>query len=240
VLEGEDSLPREVERCIESRRALPRLLSGRIPEETVDRYRRVQTALFEAVSQVADRRIIVDSSKSVQRTDGRSFALQRFTGFDVRVIHLVRDGRAVTWSALKGPGTSDVVYRNLPRFLRGLWTVTDWTITNMVCLAVARRLRPGSVMRVRYEDLMRDPQSELTRIGDFVGVDLTGVSEMIAMGKPLSSGHNVGGNRLRFASAIRLKEDREWQDKLPRIYRGLYWLVAWPVARKLGYRFRCG
>ena len=91
-------------------------------------------------------------------------------------------------------------------------------------------------MRVRYEDLVRDPQSELAKIGDFIGVDLTDVSERISLGQPLSPGHNVGGNRLRFASAIRLKEDREWQDKLPWIYRGLYWLAAWPVARKLGYR----
>ncbi|MFC1531521.1 sulfotransferase [Gemmatimonadota bacterium] len=235
---GEESLSREVDRSVESRRALPRLLAGRLPENMVARYRRSQAALFAAVASVAENRVIVDSSKSVHRTDGRALALQRYTDLDVRVIHLVRDARAVTWSALKGPGGSEKLgyTRVLPPLLRGLWVVADWTITNLVCLVLARRLTPRSVIRVRYEDLVRNPRSELARIGAFVGVNLTDVSEMISLGQPLSPGHNVGGNRLTSTSAIRLKEDREWQDKLPWIYRGFYWLLAWPVAGRLGYR----
>ncbi len=234
------ALKREVEVRVESRRALPRLVSGRLSKRTVAAYRKLQTALFEAVSSVADDRIIVDSSKSVQRTDGRCLALQRFTDFDVRAIYLVRDGRAVTWSALKGPGTSDVSYRELPLFLRGLWTITDWTITNLICLLMTRWLKPGSVLRVRYEDLVRDPQGELMRIGDFMWTDLRCVSDMIGSGQPIAPGHNVGGNRMRFASAIRVREDRDWRDKLPWIYKVLFWSIAWPVARGLGYRLRSG
>jgi hypothetical protein len=123
----------------------------------------------------------------------------------------------------------------LPRFVRGLWTIAHWTVTNLICLAQYNFLRPGTVLRVRYEDLVRDPQAELRRIGAFLGIDLAPITQAIADGEPLTPGHNVGGNRLRFASAIQVKEDSEWREHLPWAYRWLFWLIGWPVAASLGY-----
>ena len=129
----------------------------------------------------------------------------------------------------------DIAGRNLPRFARGVWTIAHWMVTNLICLAIAKFLEPGTVLRVRYEDLVREPLDELSRIGAFLGVDLTTVTEAITAGEPLSPGHNVGGNRLRFASAIQVKEDCEWRDNLPLAYRWIYRMIAWPIAGRLGY-----
>jgi len=232
---------RAIERSVEARHSLPRLLAGRIPLETQAFYGLSQKSLFAAISRVANRPIIVDSSKSVHRTDGRCLALQRLAQLDVRVVHLIRDGRAVTWSGTKiaGHRPEDIGGRRwLPPWLRALWVAMDWTITNLIGIGMVTWLKPGSVIRVRYEDLVRNPRDTLATIGSHIGVDLTDVWEMIEEGRPFHAAHNIGGNRLRFAKAIRLQEDMEWRERMPLHHRVLYAVVAWPAAIVLGYRLR--
>ena len=223
---------------VETLRSYLRLAGGKIPVHMQNRYGELNETLFTEIRAVSECRVVVDSSKSALLATGRVLSLARLTNLNVRAIFLVRDGRGVVWSALRGPGSPERVHRRLPRFLRVLKTAASWSLTNALCILTARLLPEGSTVMVRYEDLVTDPARELDRIGSVVPVDMGPLKAKVRDGARLSVGHNIGGNRLRFEGRVGIKPDFEWQSKLPLWCRALYWLVGWPTALALGYRPR--
>ena len=65
-------------------------------------YAEVWRTIIEAISRVSGRYVIVDSSKTTRGCARRVQVLSELCGFRVKVIHLVRDPRAVMWSVLRG------------------------------------------------------------------------------------------------------------------------------------------
>jgi hypothetical protein len=92
----------------------------------------------------------------------RNFAKTLFNLFpDGKMIHLVRDGRAVASSVMKldwGPNTVN--------------NAAHWWIEKVANgLAVESFFGEDRVLRVRYEDLIRKPEFELRKISDFIEID---------------------------------------------------------------------
>jgi hypothetical protein len=85
---------------------------------------------------------------------------------DMRVIHLVRDPRDVACSSI-GMGWAGNPYHGLGHWLK---TEDSWT-------EVAPRLPETRVLDVRYEDLVAQPEAELSRICAFL--DVAFVPEML-------------------------------------------------------------
>jgi len=80
---------------------------------------------------------------------------------DARFIHLIRDGRAVTASLLPLDwGPNDV-----------LQAAQFWMARCAEGLAAELELGPERVMRVRYEDVVSQPEVTLRRIAEFAGLD---------------------------------------------------------------------
>jgi hypothetical protein len=78
-----------------------------------------------------------------------------------KFIHLIRDGRAVSASVLPlnwGPTTIVAAAR-------------DWLEYIGAGLAAESKLSPGRICRVRYEDLVGEPERELRRLCDFLELD---------------------------------------------------------------------
>ena len=78
-----------------------------------------------------------------------------------RFVHLVRDGRAVAASLLPldwGPNDS-------------LHAAQFWMARCALGLAAELELGETRVLRVRYEDVLQEPETSLRRIADFAGVD---------------------------------------------------------------------
>lgn len=237
-----DSLPhddlrrwRDVQVEVEHRRRLPRLLGGRLPRELVDRYRQATGTLLDAIVREAGARTLVDSSGSGADKAGRPYALDRHTEADVRVIHLVRDGRAVAWSAMKGPGSPEWPRVSLPGPLTALRTGAAWSAANLAGEWIARRLGPARVLRVRYEDLATHPAVELRRIGAFAGLDLDDLIRDVEAGEDLAVGHPVAGNRMRFRDEIRIRPDFGWREGMPAPLRWLLSAQLWPLLLRYGY-----
>jgi hypothetical protein len=194
-------------------------------------YASLWRATFGAIARRSGRDVLVDSSKTMRNAAWRPVELARTADLDVRVIHLVRDPRAVVWSTMRwwwrisdsswsrrwGP---DSPYG---RALRG---VGGWLTANLLVR------RPDIV--VRYEDLMAEPSRELGRIGGAIGVDLTSLGELVEQGAVLEPGHGAGGNSRRRDDVITLKADREWETSLPRFGR-LIASAGRPLARRYGY-----
>lgn len=223
-------------RRVERLSSLPALLLGILPLSWTEEYRAFVRAELEAITRLSGKQTILDSSKSAREAAGRALALTRIAGVPVKRIHLVRDGRAVLWSVKRGDnvrlgdgreGAAASFSFPTARALAG------WFLANSIALLTAAVSPKGSVLRVRYEDLVRDPANELARIGDFLGRDLGEIARRALRGEAFAAGHNTGGNRLRKSGAVRIAEDREWESHLGRPERALYWTLGWPVALAL-------
>jgi hypothetical protein len=228
-------------RRVEDLRALPLLLLRRIPSQHADAYRRLVLEELAAIARVSGKPTILDSSKCAREAAGRALAISSIAGVPVRMIHLVRDGRAVLWSVKRGDNVrlgegynKDAAAFSWPT-LRALG---GWILANAIAFLTAMVSPKGSVLRVRYEDLVQEPRRELLRIGEFLGRDLSPIADRIERGEAFAAGHNTGGNRARKEGALKLHEDREWETRLGRAERALYWTVGWPLAMAIGRRSR--
>lgn len=220
---------------VERRHRLSRLLGGRIADDLTERYREVTEGLLGAIGERVPTPAIVDSSGSGADKTGRPFALDRYTGADVRVIHLVRDARGVAWSSMKGPGSPEWPEVRLPRALVGMRAAAAWSIANLTSEWIAHRLGPDRVLRVRYEDLATRPASELRRIGEFADLEVEDLVRKVEADEPLIVGHNVAGNRLRFRDQIRIRPDFSWRDRMSRPLRWTLTAEVWPLLLRYGY-----
>lgn len=224
-----------VQEGVESRRRLPRLLRGSLPGELVASYRRATGCLLEAIDERTEPPAVVDSSGSGARSTGRAFALARHTDADVRVIHLVRDGRAVAWSSVKRPGSPERPEVSLPRPLVALRAGAAWSVANLACEWIARKLGSDRVLRVRYEDLATRTAEELERVSAFADVELGDLIRKVEADAPLEVGHNIAGNRLRFRDEIRIRPDFSWREAMPAPYRWALTAQLWPLLFRYGY-----
>ncbi|MFY1623129.1 sulfotransferase family protein [Micromonospora sp. WMMD735] len=106
---------------------------------------------------------------------------------ELRVVNVVRDGRAVTnswlqmgwWDGWRGP--ENWFLGPLPTDLQREWEEYDRSFPVLAALgwkmlmdsfAEARAAHPeGQWLDVRYEDLLADPRAEVARMLDFLGLD---------------------------------------------------------------------
>lgn len=211
----------------------PRLaFEQRRPSSSFLEYGEMTGALYRAIGAVSGRPVVLDSSKKPVRT----YALLATGAIDVRVVHMVRDGRGVVWSRLK----------SLPRDVEGgvpsarpptpPWRTTlHWTQANVESEWVTRRAGRSGAARVTYESLVADPRSVLQRLSPVVGEDLGQVMEGLENGDAMTVGHRVGGNRMRFGGSVRLRPDLEWTTRLSPGDGATFWRMAGWLARRYGY-----
>jgi hypothetical protein len=163
---------------------------------------------FEILRRVLDgaRRIkgdqvswLVDSSKSIYRL----LWLKETGRFDVRVIHLVKDPRGFVYSMCKQkPG------------LRRPWRLSKaamrWNIENgLFDRLFEAHFSEDEVLRMRYDELAKEPKASLQRIGAWLGVP----PDEDLPNKFRSESHGIAGNPARFEkSGIRL--DERWRVEL--------------------------
>lgn len=170
--------------------------------------------LYDVVREVTGAQMVVDSSKTYLKAIG----IYQARPDAVRILHLVRDGRAVFYSGIK---------REVP------WaqSLQSWHKHYARALPLlARHVRPEHIMRVKYEDLAREPRRELTRICAFLGLPFE--EGMLDFGT--SQHHLINGNAMKY-SAHGIRFDREWQDKLSDEALAYFERHAGAFNRSLGY-----
>jgi len=201
-------------------------------------YGELTKSLFEEIFRQVPESVsyLIDSSKTSRKSFFRPITLSRYGEMDVRVIHLIRDGRGCMWSNLKGSNRK--IERgedpNLP--FAGLRTAISWPLTNSVADLFKRLEGSRNYLRLTYENFVNRPGESLELIGKFVEVDFTRQIDMLEKEKPIPPTHQLAGNRLRKKESIVLREDKEWKDKLTTWHNFLFWLLDWPWALKYGYR----
>lgn len=180
----------------------------------LDRRLRVNKALAEVVTGLRGARAFVDASKR----PGRLLHLRRIPSFDIRVIHLVRDGRAVARSMARNVG------RNIEDGARSwLGSAQD-----------AERLRPRFAadrwMTLRHEDLCRQPGATLDRISRFIGV-----TPGSSVPDFRSIDHHIIGNRMRLSHTSEIRLDERWRTEMPVEQVRAVERIAGPALERYGY-----
>ena len=187
--------------------SLPRLWLGLTGRAQRDTYRTLQRRIFDHIAARSGATIVLDSSKSARLAAGRPLALRRLLGYDVYVVHLVRNGFATTHSLVRTGSNWALEDHAPPPRLPALRAAVGWTWANLAAAAMKAAFGPDRYLRVRFEDFLADPAAALERIGAFAGADMTPVIQRLREGQDFSVPHMVGGNRVRFQGRIALHRD---------------------------------
>jgi hypothetical protein len=194
-----------------------------------DYYRRV----YRAAAEVSGADVVVDSSK--QASMPHVLAGQR--GIDLRLLHCVRDARAVCYAWTKTVERPDragqTVYmdRYPERDMAMMWSAHN------AAMDLARRWDvPQS--RIRYEDMVRDPRGVVRQGLESVGVAVLAdsLAHIGAGSLRMSETHTVAGNPMRFQTGVvEVRSDDEWQQRMPAGRRRVVTAMTWPLLARYGY-----
>lgn len=227
------SLQRRVDTTL--RLALARL-DGLLPAHADDvrRYLDLTRALYEAIARRADASVVVDSTKR----PSTAYLLAADPGVELAVAHVVRDPRAVvnSWNeAVKLPDKA-ASHAYMPRRAQRQ-TMRRWLTVNLMM----ERLRATGVptKRIRYEDLVSDPQTAMRQVMALWGTSpVVGDLDFITPdGLRTGTSHAVAGGRVRLSSGpLPLRLDDRWRRELSPWRSRLTVAVTWPLMRHYGYR----
>lgn len=115
-------------------------------------HERLTLALLERVS---SGHIMVESSKTPWNSLAAPSRLHRKLGADFQLLHIVRDPRAVSWSAIKKAGRKG---KHPLMALRAGVAALSWSLSNLACTLFGR-MHPDCYTQIRYEDLAQGPSA---------------------------------------------------------------------------------
>jgi hypothetical protein len=153
--------------------------------------------------------------------------------FDLKVIHLVRNGNAVVNSYKRAS--------ERPEFTSGKTTVpgsplqtsTRWVLYNLLAQKLGRHLGPERYIRVRYEDVALRPEEEVRKICSRFGLTY----EEGLLNPTTQSIHNISGSRWRFKSEqkVEVKIDERWRRELSQRDKLTFAVVGGLLNRAYGF-----
>jgi hypothetical protein len=151
-------------------------------------------ALAASILYASGKLVFFDASKEPMAI--RYF--ERDSGMRLQVVHLVRDVRGVSLSRRKNR-----------RELNWQRAVSAWVRMNRSIDRQLRRLPRSRWIRIRYEDLCRNPVATMNRFFQFCGLE-----EHDAVRDFSSTEHHIVGNRMRLAKTAEIKLDEDWRRTL--------------------------
>jgi hypothetical protein len=200
------------------------------------RFNGVNAALVRSLCERTGRRVVVDSSKVGIRLK----YLLRNPGLDVRVIRLVRDGRAVALTYTDPAGYADASDPGLrgggdgSSRDRERLSVKDaaheWRRSNEEADAIVAGLPPSRCTTVAYEDVCTNTDAVLARLWSFLGV----APRDRAAGWRAQAAHVIG-NGMRFDRSDRVQLDDRWKSALDAAALATFDAEAGALNRRLGY-----
>jgi Sulfotransferase family len=198
----------------------------------IDYYVSWLTKLYAAIARVSHANLIVETSKDPY------FAalLARMSGCDVRIIHLVRDSRAVAYSWTRNRSRPSPVGEQqlMPQFHPAA-TATRWVASNAAFHSLATKA--SSYTRVNYEEFVAHPTQMLQKLSAFAESSLCLPStQLTGHSVKLDNHHIFSGNPMRSSTGwLEIHRDDEWQTMLPTPQFAEVTAITWPLLRMYGY-----
>lgn len=179
--------------------------------------------VFGSVADVTQKTVFVDSSKRPEQL----YALQNVGSeeYTIKIIHLLRDGRAVSFSALKRSEEAGIG----SNFFK---TMVTWIVTNMMIRNLKVFFERKNVISVKYEDLCLDPDAVVKSICQ--QFEMPYQPEMTTSFGDIK--HNIGGTPHQFTKRTNIVLDERWKKGLSVKQKALFFVFGRIVNRSFGYR----
>lgn len=225
----------ELERTTNQLRTLPfhRLPALRPGFATaIGEYASSLAKLYSAIACVSGAKTIIETSKDP------NFAslLTHISGNDVRIIHLVRDSRAVAYSWTRTKRMSSPIGKEkfMPRF-SPVETATRWLASNAAFHALVTKRAP--YLRVSYESFIANPRDTLRELSVFADESLIlPLSQLTDNKVNLGDHHIFSGNPMRANTGwMEMHLDDQWQKMLRALPFAEVTAITWPLLRLYGY-----
>jgi hypothetical protein len=201
---------------------------------TLEAYGDLLLHLYGGIRSVAGCRVIVDSSKDPVH----GFVLAQTPGFEVHVVHLVRDPRAVAFSWRRSRRRPEIHWTDEEMPKEHIYTSSiRWSGENALVEWLGRSV--SSYCRIRYEDFVVDPDTALDQIFSPYDWMAAGRQRLSDLAVELEPTHTVSGNPMRFERGkVELKADSEWQGAMTAADRRVVTATAWPLMVHYRYPLR--
>jgi hypothetical protein len=145
--------------------------------------------------------------------------LSRRRDLDLRVLHLIRDGRAVAASIMRHKRADAAA-------AAGAWV----RVNQRAERAIRSHVRPERVMTLRYEDFCEKPDEAFARVARFLGV-----ADDFARGSLDPTEFHVLGNAMRTRPVDEIVSDERWRTMLTPTDLETFNRVAGKLNRRYGY-----
>ncbi len=200
--------------------------------DTIDNYVDQLTSLYAAIARVSGAKTIIEISKDP------TFAclLMRMPGSDVRVLHLVRDSRAVAYSwTRKRREPSPIGGQEFMDQVSPARTARSWVTWNTAFHAFSVARSP--YLKLTYESFIADPRGVLRKLSSFADEELLlPESQLTDTEVKLSDHHIFSGNPMRTAKGwLPLRLDNEWQTRLSGAQLAKVTTITLPLLLLYGY-----
>jgi len=195
-----------------------------------ERYARRLSQLYRAIAHVSGAKVIVDSSKHASY----ALMLSALPNIDLKVLHVVRDSRAVAHAWSKSVPRPEAGGAPMPVYGPAKAAVL-WNVQNAV---IEQMQRHHDYLRVSYEQFVDSPKDVLIDAARFADVgDDTEVLRFLDDGTlHLSPSHTVAGNPMRFLSGdIAIRSDQSWRTAMRPASQKLVSALTLPLQRHYGY-----
>ena len=223
--------PLELQAAVDRTRYIPWMLTGRGHRFQKQRreYAEILGRLYRAIQAVSGAEVVVDSSKDLSTT----FLLRTVPGIEVRVVHLVRDARAVAYSWTKQMakgGSGGEMDRYSPIVVGARYIFAN-------LLLQASRLVGVKMIRQRYEDFVDDPGGSSERLLRFGGISDPSTTHIVGRQMTVDAHHSLGGNPMRFTQGeIEIRLDTAWRREFVGRDRRIVTAMTSPMLMLYRYR----
>ena len=193
-------------------------------------------ALVESLQAISGAKWVVDSSKIALRLK----YLLRIPSLEIKVVRVIRDGRAVALTytdearfadaadpGLRGGGTGE---RRVNAQDNIADAANEWKRSNESADCLVAGLPDSQWMEVRYEELCRQPAATLRCLSEFLGVDPARLNLDFRARE-----QHVIGNGMRLDSTSEIRLDERWKTHLSSADIEVFEKVAGRLNRRYGY-----
>lgn len=186
--------------------------------------------LYEAIVEVSSARVIIDSSKM----PGPAMVVESMDAFDVRVLHLTRDPRAVaaSWAERKeDPNGIHHLESRDPGVVARAWMTRALATESLV------RAGADAYRRESYERFATEPEVVVDEVLGFIGEPAGSPAFVGSSTVLLEATHSTGGNPGRFERRERvISLDDRWRGELDPAARRTVERITTPMRQIYGYR----
>ena len=202
----------------------------------LDDYLAYYLRAYTAIAEVSKSEVVIDSSKHASL----AYCLRSQADLDLRVVHMVRDSRAVAYSWSKVVSRPETTTETHLARYSATSAATRWNVQNGELELLARLGTP--TLRIRYEDLVREPADTLRVIAGFAGLPSDVALPFMPADRPgdwradLGVAHTASGNPMRFATGpVPIRLDDKWRTAMLPGNRRTVTALTFPLLQRYGY-----